>query len=60
MKPTLSQRFRYQFDNLMSRGTPVLIGMLFLLSLTIIVVAGAVISVPRFVQDGETAPLKLR
>src|SRR6266542_2136332 len=29
MKPTLRQRLRYYFDNLMSRGTPALIGMLF-------------------------------
>ncbi len=57
MKPTLSQRFRYEFDNLMSRGTPVLIGMLFLLSLTIIVIASTIISLSRFVQDGESAPL---
>jgi ion channel POLLUX/CASTOR len=57
MKPTLTQRFRYKFDNLMSRGTPVLIGMLFLLSLTIIIVASTIISFARFVQDGETAAL---
>jgi ion channel POLLUX/CASTOR len=57
MKPTFAQRFRYKFDNLMSRGTPVLIGMLFLLSLTVIIVASTVISLSRFVQDGETTPL---
>ena len=27
MKPTFRQRFRYHFDNLMSRGTPAMIGM---------------------------------
>jgi ion channel POLLUX/CASTOR len=57
MKPTYNQRFRYKFDNLMSRGTPVLIGMLFLLSLTIIIVASTIISLSKFVQDGETTPL---
>ena len=44
MKPTLSQRFRYRFDNLMSRGTPVMVGMLFLLSLIVIVLAALIIS----------------
>src|SRR6266498_1519310 len=44
MKPTLRQRLRYYFDNLMSRGTPALIGMLFLLSLTVIVLATVIIA----------------
>lgn len=57
MKPTLAQRFRYQFDNLMSRGTPALIGMLFVLSLIIVFIAGAVISATGFVQEGETGRL---
>jgi hypothetical protein len=47
MKPTFRQRLRYQFDNLMSRGTPALIGALFVLSLIIVLVAGAVISLPK-------------
>ncbi len=57
MKPTFGQRFQYQFDNLMSRGTPALIGMLFVLSLIVVFIAGAVISIADFVQEGETAPL---
>ncbi len=57
MKPTFSQRLRYQFDNLMSRGTPALIGMLFVLSLTIVLIAGLVISITGFVQDGEAGRL---
>jgi voltage-gated potassium channel Kch len=57
MKPTLSQRLRYQFDNLMARGTPALIGMLFVLSLIIVVIAGVIISSTRIVPEGETAPL---
>ena len=44
MKPTFRQRLRYRFDNLMSRGTPAMVGMLFLLSLTVIVIAALVIS----------------
>ena len=52
MKPTFRQRFRYQFDNLMSRGTPAMIGMLFVFSLIIVIIAGAVISATGFVQEG--------
>ena len=57
MKPTFSQRLRYQFDNLMSRGTPALIGMLFILSLIIVIIAGAVISITGFVQEGTDGRL---
>jgi len=57
MKSTLNQRLRYRFDNLMSRGTPALIGMLFVLSLTIVLIAGLVISLAGFVQDGESGKL---
>jgi len=59
MKPTLSQRFRYHFDNLMSRGTPAMIGMLFVLSLIVVFIAGAVISAAGFVQEGELGRLNL-
>jgi voltage-gated potassium channel Kch len=57
MKPSFRQRLRYQFDNLMSRGTPAMIGMLFVLSLVVVFAAGAVISVADFVQEGEASPL---
>ena len=57
MKPTFSQRLRYQFDNLMSRGTPALIGMLFILSLIIVIIAGAVITITGFVQEGTDGRL---
>ena len=50
MKPTFRQRFQYRFDNLMSRGTPAMVGMLFLLSLTVIALAAAVISVFKITQ----------
>jgi voltage-gated potassium channel Kch len=53
MKPSFRQKFRYWFDNLMSRGTPAMIGMLFVLSLAVVFVAGAVISIAGFVQEGE-------
>jgi ion channel POLLUX/CASTOR len=57
MKPTLRERLRYQFDNLMSRGTPALIGMLFVLSLIIVMIAGAIISITGFVQEGPEGRL---
>ncbi len=57
MKPSFRQRFQYKFDNLMSRGAPALIGMLFMLSLAVVFVAGAVISFAGFVQEGETGKL---
>jgi hypothetical protein len=41
----------------MSRGTPALIGILFVLSLIVVIVAGAVISVTGFVQEGESGQL---
>ena len=51
MRPSFRQKFQYRFDNLMSRGTPAMVGMLFLLSLVIVAVAGAVISIARFTQE---------
>jgi len=57
MKSTFTQRLRYQFDNLMSRGTPALIGMLFVFSLIIVMIAGAVISATGFVQEGTEGRL---
>lgn len=57
MKPTLRQRFRYRFDNLMSRGTPAMIGMLFVLSVAIISIAGIFISIFEFRQAHDPTPL---
>jgi ion channel POLLUX/CASTOR len=57
MKPTFNQRLRYQFDNLMARGTPALIGMLFVLSLIVVFIAGAVIYITGFVQESGTPRL---
>jgi len=53
MKPTLRQRLRYYFDNLMSYGTPAMIGVLFALSLTVVIIAGAVLAITGFAQKGE-------
>src|SRR5215510_8370621 len=57
MKPSFRQKFQYRFDNLMSRGTPAMVGMLFLLSLVIVFIAGGIITIAGFVQEGETARL---
>ncbi|MEZ0395541.1 MAG: potassium transporter TrkA [Anaerolineales bacterium] len=58
-KPTLKQRLRYFFDNFMSRGTVALIGGLGLVSLVIIVAAGAVISLGGLplAPEGSTKPM---
>ena len=54
MKPSFRQKFQYWFDNLMSRGTPAMIGILFVLSLGVVFVAGAIISITGFVQEGQS------
>ena len=51
MKASFRQQLQYRFDNLMSRGTPAMVGMLFLLSLVIVIVAGAVISMAGFAPE---------
>jgi len=53
--PSFRQKFRYHFDNLMSRGTPAMVGMLFVLSLIVVFVAGALIALAGFTQDGGDA-----
>jgi voltage-gated potassium channel Kch len=58
MKPSLRQRLGYRFDNVMSRGTPAMIAMLFVASLLLVLIAGAVISIAGFVQDGEAGRLE--
>jgi len=55
MKPSFRQKFQYRFDNLMSRGTPAMVGMLFLLSLIVVFIAGAIIALAGFTQDGGEA-----
>ena len=57
MRPTFRQRFQYQFDNLMARGTPAMIGMLFVLSLFVVLIAGAIISATGVVQEGTQGRL---
>ncbi|MES2941923.1 MAG: NAD-binding protein, partial [Pseudomonadota bacterium] len=57
MKPTFNQHLRYQFDNLMARGTSALIGMLFVFTLIIIFVAGAVLSITNIAPEGDNTPM---
>lgn len=57
MQPSFRQKFKYRFDNVMSRGTPAMVGMLFLLSLIVVFIAGAIISAADFVQEAGSEPL---
>jgi len=52
-KATFSERLRYRFDNFMSRGTIALIGGLAVVSLLVILVAGLLISLTGFTQEGS-------
>lgn len=60
-KPTFKQRFQYFFDNYMSRGTIALIGGLAVVSLAVILVAGAIVAIGGKilgpVVDGERQSL---
>src|SRR5512143_390162 len=58
-KPTLRERLSYIFDSVLSRGTLALIGGLFAISLTIIVLAAAVVRFGGLVTapEGSTAPM---
>ena len=58
-KYSFRQRFGYWFDNLMARGTPALIGMLFVASLAVVSLAGLVISLFGFNQEGEDGRLSI-
>jgi len=55
-RPSLRQRLQYRFDNLMARGTPAMIGVLFVLSLTVILVAAALVSLLGL-GPAESGPL---
>ncbi|MBI3737684.1 MAG: NAD-binding protein [Chloroflexi bacterium] len=58
-KPTLRERVSYQFDNLMSKGTFALIAGLFLTSLTIILLAAAIIRLGGLITapEGSAQPM---
>lgn len=48
---SFSQKFRYKFDNLMSKGTIALIGTLGLLSVMLVVTAGIILTISGFSQE---------
>jgi len=58
-QPTFRQRVQYFFDNFMSRGTGALIGGLALITLVVIIIAAAVISLGgvTLAPEGSSAPL---
>lgn len=55
-KGTLVERFRYAFDNTLSRGPAALIAWLAVLSLTVILAAAAVIALAGFAQENQPPP----
>ena len=61
-KPTFRERLNYRFDTLMSKGTLALIGGLFLVSLTIILAAAAIVSLGGLLTapEGSTPAHVLR
>ena len=58
-KPTLRERLSYYFDNVMSKGTLALIVGLFLTSLTIVLIAAAVVRLGGLLTapEGSTQPM---
>lgn len=56
-KPSFKQKVSYMFDNIMAAGTPAMIGMLALLSLVVVFVAAAIISLFSINQPGEEGAL---
>lgn len=50
---SLSQKLRYKFDNLMSKGPVAMISLLGIMSLLVVVIAGAVISLFHIAREGE-------
>jgi voltage-gated potassium channel Kch len=59
MRPTLHQRLQYAFDNLMSRGTPALVGGLAALSLIMVLLAAFVIRLggTALAPEGSGTPM---
>ena len=53
MKTTLKQRFSYRFDNIMSKGPIAMISLLGLLSLIIVLIAGAIIWGFKLAPEGQ-------
>ncbi len=49
-----SERLRYKFDGIMSKGTPALMGLLGLISLVLLILFSAIITIAGIDQEGET------
>jgi voltage-gated potassium channel Kch len=59
-QPTLKQRWQYWFDNFMSKGTPAMIGGLFLLAFVIILIISAIVIASGAAPEEEAGrPLSL-
>jgi Trk K+ transport system NAD-binding subunit len=56
---TLGDKLRYRFDNLMSRGTIALVGMLFVITLAMVLVATFILVLARIRLGGAAEPLSL-
>lgn len=52
-QPTFKQRFGYWFDNMMAKGTPAMIFMLFLASAVVIMFISAVVAITGVAPNGE-------
>ena len=52
-KPTFKQRFGYWFDNMMAKGTPAMILMLFLASAVVILFISAIVAITGVAPNGE-------
>ena len=52
-KPTFKQRFGYWFDNMMAKGTPAMILMLFLASAVVILFISAIVAITGMAPNGE-------
>lgn len=56
MKPSFGDRLRYRFDNLMSLGTPALVGVLFAASLLVVLLAAAILTIAGLSPDEAMEP----
>ena len=52
-RPTFKQRFGYWFDNMMSKGTPAMILMLFLASAVVILFISTIVAIAGVAPNGE-------
>ena len=59
-KPSFGERWRYRFDNIFSRGTVALIGLLALASLGVIIVISLVVKLAGLAPDVELPKLVWR